>query len=35
MQGGMVWRSWHISYKGAIDDYYKKLAAEEAAASSS
>ncbi|KAI0562309.1 hypothetical protein FGB62_62g138 [Gracilaria domingensis] len=35
IQGGFVWRAWHLSYKASVDDYYKKLAADEAAAAAS
>lgn len=27
--GGAVWRSWHLSYKAAIDDYYKTYDAQQ------
>lgn len=27
IQGAMVWRAWHMSYKAAIDDFYKKYEA--------
>jgi hypothetical protein len=28
--GGMVWRSWHISYKASVDDFYKGYDAAQA-----
>lgn len=28
---GMVWRSWHISYKASVDDFYKGYDAAQAA----
>jgi hypothetical protein len=27
----MIWRSWHISYKASIDDFYKGYDAAQAA----
>ena len=30
-QGGMIWRSWHMSYKNSVDEFYKKYQAEQAA----
>lgn len=29
--GGMVWRSWHVSYKASVDDFYKGYDAANAA----
>lgn len=28
LQGGLVWRSWHLSYKKGVEDYYKKYEEE-------
>lgn len=33
--GGMVWRSWHVSYKASIDDFYKGYEAANSAKTAS
>lgn len=30
-QGGVVWRSWHMSYKSNVDEYYAKYEAAQRA----
>ncbi|CDF35047.1 unnamed protein product [Chondrus crispus] len=29
LQAGAAWRSWHLSYKAAVDDYYKEYEAKQ------
>lgn len=24
ISGGLIWRSWHLSYKKGVEDFYKK-----------